>query len=286
MARKSNESKRNCMNLLFIVSLALTLCHKSAVQGLSPTSSMPSYTRPGVAAAARLANLDGPNRAEVWEKIGARYDDMIAEKGGKKLKDLDQFCEELAKTKLRGEGAAITKDDLLMVVEWKFAKGKPRYALMKHLNSNTESSVLEASRKAFAASSGGNAKDAINEMCVLRGVGPATASAVLSLHRGDLFSFMDDEVIEAIYDGKRGYTLKIYLEVNSRCAELAKELGEDFTPRGIGRTLWTAARLCASGEPDLTLADDKGAVRSGRPASDLGKTGTDSGRRKRRKKKA
>jgi hypothetical protein len=51
----------------------------------------------------------------------------------------------------------------------------------------------------------------VNHLCKIRGVWPTTTSAVLCLQQPDDFSFMDDEVIECLYNGKRGYTLKIYL---------------------------------------------------------------------------
>ena len=217
---------------------------------------MPSYTRPGVAAAARLAALKGPNRLSIWQQIEAKYDEAILEKGGDKLVKLDKFCDKLSKKIVAADEPSITKEELLKVVDWKFAKGKPRYALLNRLKSNQN--VEKCSKNAFAASKEGNIREAIDALCELNGVGPATASTVLSLHRGDLMAFMDDTVIEALYNGKRGYTFKIYDEMNSRCAELAEELGDGWTTRRVGRALWTAARLCASGAKDLTLASKEG----------------------------
>ena len=219
-------------------------------------SAMPSYTRPGVAAAARLAALKGPNRESIWQTIEAKYGEAILEKGGDKLVKLDKFCDKLSKKIAAADDPSITKEELLKVVEWKFQKGKPRYALLNKLKSNQN--VEKCSKNAFAASKEGNIREAIDALCELNGVGPATASAVLSLHRGDLMAFMDDEVIEALYDGKRGYTFKIYNEMNSRCAELAEELGDGWSTRRVGRALWTAARLCASGAKDLTVSPEEG----------------------------
>ena len=226
----------------------------AAASTAAALSAMP-YTRPGVAAAARLAALKGPNRLSIWEKIEAKYDEAILEKGGSKLATLDKFCEKLSKTIVSADEPSITREELLKVVDWKFAKGKPRYALLNRLKSNQN--VEKCSREAFQHSKEGNIREAVDALCVMNGVGPATASALLSLHRGDIFAFMDDEVIEALYEGKRGYTFKIYDEMNSRCAELAEELGDEWSTRRVGRALWTAARLCASGEKDLTVATSK-----------------------------
>mmetsp|Transcript_15696 Transcript_15696/g.28548 ORF Transcript_15696/g.28548 Transcript_15696/m.28548 type:complete len:267 (-) Transcript_15696:1348-2148(-) len=212
-----------------------------------------TYTRPGVAAAARLASIES---LTIWKRTESQYSDMISEKGGDKLLSLDKFCDELGEKLTGMTEPFISEEELFKVVEWKFAKGKPRYALMKYLKANGEDSIKKASREAFASVDEDDIQASINKFCQLKGVGPATASAILSLYKPDLFSFMDDEVIECLFDGKRGYTLKIYMAVNNKCAELATTLGSAWTPRRVGKALWTASRICASGGDDLTVGED------------------------------
>lgn len=258
-----------------------------------------SYTRPGVEASTRLAETLLHNPSSIWEKIEERYDDMLMFKGGAILTSHDRNCDELGRLLVGKDGknggkrttnddnnededdstkgikSCITSSELYQVVEWKFAKGKPRHALWKFLKANTEQTVKSCSRRAFAKvrhpssvntnnddndededdidDEGDDIKSAINELTNLKGVGPATASAILSLYRPDLFAFMDDEIIECLYLSKRGYTLKIYLEVNSKCREIARTLGRGWNGRRVGRALWTAAQLCCKGEEDLTL---------------------------------
>jgi hypothetical protein len=224
---------------------------------------------------------------------------MIRAKGGAKLVELDARREDLPLAQCcdrswpliadndkapAAEAMSLTKEHLLdVIVEWKFLKGKPRNALRPLLKSNTDASVATASRRAFLAADGipkitvsddDNRNDyakeitaAMNHLCEIRGVGPATASAVLCLYRPDVFAFMDDEVIECLYDGKRGYTLKIYLEVNDRCREIASQLnmarkerkddserssssssssGGGWTPCKVGKALWTVAMMSAN----------------------------------------
>jgi len=123
--------------------------------------------------------------------------------------------------------------------------------------------VIQASSLAFTHAHKDDAKGAIDAFCKLKGVGPATASALLCLYKPDMFAFMDDEIIECLYEGTRGYTVKIYLDVNQKCCELAKALNKIekekkklWTPCRVGKTLWTAARIaatCATKEEDLTL---------------------------------
>jgi Holliday junction resolvasome RuvABC DNA-binding subunit len=104
----------------------------------------------------------------------------------------------------------------------------------------------------------------MDELCNLKGVGPATASAILSVFHPNLFVFMDDELIEALYDGKRGYTFKIYEVVNEKCEEICKKLNQEsekvWNRCEVGKVLWTVAALKALGEEEILndLLDDVG----------------------------
>lgn len=229
-----------------------------------PSSRQGRYTRPGVDAAVRLVDCAD---AETWSTTELQYDEMLEAKGGKELVDLDRYCQDLLVPNMQ-QNKHITKDELLKIVQWKFLKGKPRHALMNHLRANTPKSVQDHSKAGMDFADQGDPEGAITEIAKLRGVGPATASAVLSLYRPDLFAFMDDEVIECLYAGKRGYTAAIYRNVNDRCKDLAGKLGCDWNPRRVGRALWTAARISATHVDDVTdSASGKGdtAESKGRP---------------------
>ena len=112
---------------------------------------------------------------------------------------------------------------------------------------------------------------AINHLCELNGVGPATASAILCLIKPEHFAFMDDEVIECLLPNKkRGYTLGIYMEVNGRCREIADELNlarrkkkrkrnveevttdgpssEEWTCCKVGKAIWACAIMSATND--------------------------------------
>jgi len=268
-------------NILFLLLLQILL-------RTSPIIAMAkSYTRPGVIAAVRLLQhtekesstvSTNPLLPQLWESIDSTYSEMILEKGGSSLQTLDHTLTNLSKLILQrtktntnkninNNDTYITKEELLQVVAWKFAKGKPRNALKKLLHSNEETLVQSSSKAAFRSASillqeskhpeidvTKYIQQAMTELCALRGVGPATASAILCLYCPAYFSFMDDEVIECLYPCKRGYTMKIYQIVNSKCRELADILGVGWTPYRVGRTLWTASRTCASNGKDLTLS--------------------------------
>ena len=141
---------------------------------------------------------------------------------------------------------------------------------MKHLTSNTECSVRELSTSSIAKarcsteSDPGSTKEALNEFAKLKGVGPATASALLTLVKPDLFPYMYDEVIECFLP-KRTYTVSTYMTMNKNCVNIARTLGDGWTASRVATVLWTAARAKAYDLKDFTsckrpLVDKNGTV--------------------------
>jgi hypothetical protein len=225
-----------------------------------------SKKRPGVEAAVRLA---ATSDVAIWERVESQLGEVLAS-----IKDLETFteyCETLGQ-KLMDKKKSITKKELLEIIKWKFAVGKPRHVLMKLLNANTETSVKENSMAAISQageipsqegtsksktskSQEVTVKSALEHLTKLKGVGPATASAVLTLVRPDTFCYMYDEVIDCFLP-KRTYTMPVYLTANAACLEIANKKLEGWTPSRVARTLWVAARVCASGGQDHTLEND------------------------------
>ena len=141
---------------------------------------------------------------------------------------------------------ALTKQELMeIVLEWKFSVGKVRPAVRKLVQQNSNEQVQASTRAGFmaamqlvgnVASDDGDAinnnknyyngkalQNVLQQICALRGMGPAGASAVLSLVRPDIFAYMYDEVIE-IYCPKRVYTFSAYAQMNQQCWQKAKQL--------------------------------------------------------------
>lgn len=124
-------------------------------------------------------------------------------------------------------------------MQWKLARGKWR-PLQKLVATNNAETVEKVSAKAFAKLP--NIKLANKELCALRAIGPATASAVLVTICTDA-PFMADEAMEAVPGlGERNYTLPHYLEFASALQERARELGDGWTPELVGRALWSEAK--------------------------------------------
>lgn len=109
-----------------------------------------------------------------------------------------QFPHTLAK-RYNDAGVYITRDELRLLMDWKLAKGKFRPALKKYIDSNDDDSVRKTTESGLAAfldsldlsKSDWSVDDvahykwctdkAMKILCGLKGVGPATATLLLSL---------------------------------------------------------------------------------------------------------
>jgi len=214
-----------------------------------------SKPRPGVAAGKRLAKCTD---TKTWSLVEAQYGEIVTHIDG--LKDIDNEYRSLGRLLSKNKSKAfITKEELFAVVKWKFSVGKPRHALMKHLRSNTEACVREHSTAAIAKARGAAetkmelTKKALEDIINLKGVGPATASAILSLVQPEIFAYMYDEVIECFLP-KRTYTLSTYITLNNNCLKIAKTLGNEWTASRVATVLWVAARANAYDLNDHTLS--------------------------------
>lgn len=227
--------------------------------------------RPGVDASFRLSKISD---LSIWMAIDKQYGDMLLQKGGTKLLDLDKACEEISlkwQTKTQQQqqqDVYCTCEDLYTIMEWKFATGKPR-PLWKHIKSNSEETLRKVSKDAFAMIRHVQAHDddddvdvvignALEALSKLKGIGPASASAILSLYRPDLLVFMYDEILDCFL-GERKYTADAYKKINIICRDLVKDIGGTtgsalINVRKLGQILWSAARisLCKD-KVDLTL---------------------------------
>ena len=226
-----------------------------------------SKKRPGVDAAIELLQLNNRStefhNGTRWEQVFARHKDVLGCISG--LVDLDSKAKTLGE-ELRNERKyqnnnnemnCISKQELLeIVIPWKFAVGKPRNALLGQLRSNTEEQVEHATALGISLAKripstplsqedmNEQVKKAIEAVAELRGVGPATASVLLSWIRPDIFCYMYDEVLDCFLP-KRTYTIQAYLDCRTKCQEYANPL--KWTPEQVARTLWTAAKAKAMG---------------------------------------
>ena len=116
--------------------------------------------------------------------------------------------------------------------------GKFRPSLKGLVQQNAPEAVTEVTREGFAKfqEAGDQTKASLNILTKLRGIGPATASLLLSVYDPVHTPFFSDELFRwAFYqgDGSKGwsreikYTLKEYLEIIDRVHDLRKRLRAD-----------------------------------------------------------
>uniref|UniRef100_A0A1D1ZF73 Ena/VASP-like protein n=1 Tax=Anthurium amnicola TaxID=1678845 RepID=A0A1D1ZF73_9ARAE len=134
----------------------------------------------------------------------------------------------------------ITKPELSQLMQWKLSRGKWRPRLQDFVSKLEETQVESASRKAFRSLP--DLSKAVSELTVLKGVGPATASAVIAAYAPDVAPFMSDEAMVAALGNKKEYTLKQYLVFAKKLQEKSKELCKEecnFTASDVERALWS-----------------------------------------------
>ncbi|KAK2452673.1 DNA binding protein [Trifolium repens] len=184
----------------------------------------------------------------VWKEALSTYSSQIQSlslsKNKPNLVSLNQFyCNELPSLlHQRNPNPFITTQELSKLMQWKLSRGKWRPRLLDFVSSIDENVVKRASEKAFESLP--DISKAITELSALKGVGPATASAVLAAFAPNLTPFMSDEAMQAALGNSKDYTLKQYLIFANKLQEKAKELSSEealFTPSDIERALWSSA---------------------------------------------
>lgn len=132
--------------------------------------------------------------AGLWREALFSYEAIIKNLEKPNLISLDDFYRKELPNLLhqRDPNPYITTHELSRLMEWKLARGKWRPRLLSFVSSLDDAVVRDASQKAFASVP--DVSKAVSELTVLKGVGPATASAVLAAYAPDVAPFMSDEV--------------------------------------------------------------------------------------------
>ncbi|KAI7747569.1 hypothetical protein M8C21_010283 [Ambrosia artemisiifolia] len=198
-----------------------------------------------------------------WKEALSSYDSTINSMNKPDLVSLDNFYTKELPSIIhqRNPNPYITTPELSKLMKWKLTRGKWRPRLLDFVSSIDEETVKSASEKAFKALP--EVSKAISELTVLKGVGPATASAVLAAYAPDVAPFMSDEAMVAALGNSKDYTLKQYLVFVDKLQAKAKELsaeGEVFTPSDVERALWSSAigaKIVSSSNTDAKTSKNK-----------------------------
>ncbi|KAK4801203.1 hypothetical protein SAY86_021690 [Trapa natans] len=184
------------------------------------------------------------SHVNLWREALSAYPARIESLNKLDLISLDAFYRQQLPLLLRSRSPSphITKSELSQLMKWKLTRGKWRPRLMDFVSSLDEAVVETASQKAFGALP--DISKAVSELVVLKGVGPATASAILAAYAPEIAPFMSDEAMEAVLGSSKDYSSKQYLLLVEKLQTKAKELSTDaesFTPSDVERALWSCA---------------------------------------------
>ncbi|EGD75658.1 hypothetical protein PTSG_07776 [Salpingoeca rosetta] len=179
---------------------------------------------------------------KAWRAAEDGYEAAINAVATKKKKKHHRLLEldawmwtDLRPAAMKRDKPHVTKPELEKIMEWKITRGKFR-PLMRLVKQNDEQLVIDCSTAALAAMP--NVEKAINHLTKLKGVGPATASAVLA-PLDPRAPFMSDEAMLAIPSCQPiDYKLRNYLHFVKHIQAKAKELGNGWTCERVGRALW------------------------------------------------
>ncbi|KAL7783828.1 hypothetical protein V8C37DRAFT_396789 [Trichoderma ceciliae] len=159
-----------------------------------------------------------------------------AKSGQKTLSELDRYryVDAVETFNLKAPKREMDLDDVKMLVEWKLRHGKFRPTLMSLVSSNPPSSASQTIQFALKFySSSKDAGSALKLLSELKGVGPATASLLLSVHDPQNIIFFSDEAFYWLCcEGKKApikYNPKEYSALRTEADALAKRLGVSAT---------------------------------------------------------
>ncbi|RAL67895.1 hypothetical protein DID88_008620 [Monilinia fructigena] len=168
----------------------------------------------------------------------ARYPTILnkyskdAKDGVTPLQELDKFRYVEAPARFKDGSNTFTTDDILKLVEWKLRHGAYRPGFLKKVAKNTDETVEAATKDAFS-----HYKAHPNEIDVvinklkepLMGIGPATASLILSVYDPEHVTFFSDEVFKwLVNDGEHKptpkYSVVEFQKVHAAAKTLAARL--------------------------------------------------------------
>ncbi|KAI2471334.1 DUF1479-domain-containing protein [Annulohypoxylon bovei var. microspora] len=183
----------------------------------------------------------------------------VVKPGQKTLLELDHFryYDTVALFHTEKTRQPMTLDNVKTLVDWKLRHGKFRPTLMKLVSSNDETlverTIREATEKYWENS---DASKALVIISKLRGIGPATASLLLSVYDPDNVIFFSDEAFYWLCcDGQTSpikYNAKEYQELSAAAQSLIQRLGTSAVD--IERVAYVLMKDDVS---EMTSLDDK-----------------------------
>ncbi|KAK3262213.1 hypothetical protein CYMTET_28917 [Cymbomonas tetramitiformis] len=138
-----------------------------------------------------------------WHTALERYPEAIESKNKKGLVELDTwYREELPKAIAGRSPGYLEQGELVKLMEWKLARGKWRPRLVQFVKDLSADMVVKTTEEALRqmpviVDPKSPKAGALPELCKLKGIGPATGSAILAAAHPQVAPFMSDEAMAA-----------------------------------------------------------------------------------------
>ncbi len=187
-----------------------------------------------------MTQLWSSPKQQTWRAALDRYREVVDAQGVARLPELDRWYRDELPELIRTRRAPhVTHDEMVRVTEWKMARGVWRAPNLVLVRGNAPGLVTETSTAALATIP--HPRAPIAAMAKLRGVGPATASAVVAALAPETYPFFDELVAEQVPSlPKVAWTLGYYLRYADALRGRAAALGDGWTPVMLERALWAA----------------------------------------------
>lgn len=139
-------------------------------------------------------------------------------------------------------GPFITQPELSKVMQWKMIRGKRRAKLQEYIDALSDVDVRTASRSAFKYVAAGNVEGAFKALSKpLKGVGPATASIVLSAYDKTI-PFMSDEALALLGHAPK-YTISEGIELTTILRDIAEREVGTWSAQSVEHAIWASKLL-------------------------------------------
>ena len=185
-------------------------------------------------------------RDERWHDALAGYDAAIAAVPSARLREHDTWYRTTLPSLIAARAPGyVLHEEMVRVTEWKMARGVWRAPNLVLVRGNTADAVVSASRSAWEQIP--HPTKPVTALVALKGVGAATASALLAVMAPAVYPFFDEDVAAQVpllgpVAWTNGYYATYAAALRERSAQLSVTFSRAFTPVMVERALWATRR--------------------------------------------
>ena len=188
-----------------------------------------------------------------WYDALVDYDAAIAAVPRARLRDHDTWYRtELPALIASRVPGYVLHEEMVRITEWKMARGVWRAPNLALVRGNTPDDVISASRSAWEQVP--HPTKPVTALVSLKGVGAATASALLAVMAPATYPFFDEDVAAQVPQlgpvaWTNGYYARYAVALRARSAQLSAAFTREFTPVMVERALWATRRSARANAP-------------------------------------